>query len=660
MKSICDYISSGKSNTDIGRPLYTADISSQNALVVKVVRLPSMKLELKRVDVERAQGVKGIECILTKGEFKSLRKDDFAVIAGRDRESVKKAESMIYSEYRKLDSSVKSCSFLNYFEDGTDGEKVFVKSYSSEKSYSYSLETPRSYSYLDQHERLVVASPAGNQRWIQRELSKMLDVSIGKIRLIRPKASGGQYRGLDAEYYASLIALKTGKPSKLECSFEEAGHISRDRDAVTADITLSCSISGKISYLEIRARKRYEDWKEKGEKYEDFDISRLAKFYGIETYSGFKSEGLDIGSNEVVFALEMAINEVGEKLGIDPLAIRKKNRGVDELLDRVEMELLSIKSKESGTKEKGFARGVGFGLSIQDLEVKGEDSATATIKLIEDGSFTLLMDTSYCSMGTEHLLKKSCAIAIGVSEGDITIMLSDTDLTPFGAGTYSANTNYAMVGAVSLAGKEMRQKLLEKAGKYFDARVEEIRFDGKSLSCKRKEASISLSQLGRHLVNTVDQLYVCRSYSGKKPEDSYGAGVSAVEIDLDTGKLNILGFKGIFNVGEIIDRSLLKLQMEGGAGRGIERTIARGSREGERGIPISSADMPDIDISFLDTEKSSNGTIRECGLEIETVRASVQEAIYDAVGIRISEFPITSEQIFMELKRSNKIDLKFN
>lgn len=648
-----------ESGAVLGRPIYTADLERKNILAVKVFRKPHRDFKVKSIDIEEAKKLEGIECILVPEEFKPLNSEDIAVIAGRDVAALEAAKALISVEYENLEhgETCGSHKSLELKDLTQSGEIVMSGTYRSSASNMGDFETPRAFAELDHNQRLVVLSATEDPSKVQIKLAEMLEFPIGKIRVKSPKISGG-YGGkqdLKAEYYSSLMTLKTGKAAALKYSVSEMLAFGKQREALSVDVHLSVSEDGKLEHLGIKV-----DGESTACDYHEFDISELAELYDIKSCIGYKPSGLEFGINEIIFALESAVNDISAEINMDPLELRRLNlkSGNTELETCLEKgsELMDWRCRTSRKEVRpGVLRGLGMALAKQDTGLDLEDRASATIKLIEDGSFTLLIQTKYLGGGSETILAQICAEAIGVETENITVISSDTDLTPFGTGTFAGSTMYAAGNAVKAAAEQMRRKMIGRAAKYFETTPEQIEFNGAELISLDNSDKITLAQLGKHLVFTLDQLFVCESYAGEKKDSSHAAGFAEVEVDIFTGKIDVTRVAATFDLGTVLNPRIYRSQLEGALGRALGRTLYdRFSKDTRMDYRLPNlVDMPEILVEFAQSKDYSGlYGAKSYAMEVEAIPAAIREAIYNAVGIRVNDFPITPEKIYMEIKNS--------
>lgn len=663
--------------------------------------------------------------------------DDVAIIAAKTEEIAEKAKKLIKVEYEVLEPILniekaenshivvhqeEDCHCLvdagydplrnvvcqhNY--NYGDVDKVFSESdiviertYYTQAAHHGFMETFRSASHIDEDGRLVVISSTQIPFHVRRSLSKALDIPTEKIRIIKPRIGGayGAKQSINSEYYPSIVTMKTGKPAKIIFTREETFEAGLPRVPMKLDVKLGANKDGKITAIDLKVLGGSGAYGEHTNTILFATLFMVVNIYNKVDAARYNAKGVytntvptgafrGFGATQGGFALENAINEIAEKLNIDPTVIRDMNMikkgentiafnsngmenaipadvmrscGLEHCIKRGK-ELIGWDEKSKG-KQIGpnKFRGVGMAIARQGSGVPHQDMGSATIRLNDDGSFMLLIGATDLGTGSDTILSQICAEAIGVNTENIAVLSSDTDLTPFDSGAYASSTTYVSGNAVKKAGENMRSMIIEEAAKIINDSVSELRFENGVISVKEENRKITLSDLAKTLMNEKKQLVTSDSYECSNSPAPFIAGFAEVEVDTNTGKVFLEEFIGIMDIGTPINPVLARIQAEGGILHGIGMALHEEVRVSSKGkmrtnnfmmykLPTRK-DFGKITVEFVDSYEPTGPygakSVGEVG--VNTSSPAIREAIYNAVGVRIYSIPITPEKVLMALK----------
>src|SRR5699024_5295548 len=238
-----------------------------------------------------------------------------------------------------------------------------------------------------------------------------------------------------------------------------------------------------------------------------YNKAKASRFLGKSIYTNRVTGGAfrGYGVTQGTYALESAINELADKLNMDPLKLREKNMlrkgeaseimrittigaGEEEIpMDSCELEYCVEKGKEIFNWNEKYprekvsntvARGSGMAICMQGSGIPGIDTASASIRLNEGGTFTLLTGAADIGTGSDTILRQIAADGIGISDNIISVHSGDTELTPFDVGAYASGTTYFSGNAVKEAAIKMKEKILKEGARQLDLDIKEVQFDG--------------------------------------------------------------------------------------------------------------------------------------------------------------------------------------
>ncbi len=585
-----------------------------------------------------------------------------------------------------------------------EGCDVVIKSRYKTQAQSHAMmETYRAFSYMDPYGTLVIVSSTQIPFHVRRDVALSLGIPTRKVRVIKPRIGGGfgGKQTVQVEFYPALVTYKTGKPSKIVYDRKETFQTTTTRHAMTLDVTLGSDAEGNIKAIDLDVISDTGAYGEHAATvlgavgYKAIPLYNrvdAARFTGKAVYTNHVSGGAfrGYGVTQGTFALESAVNELAAKLNMDPVVLREKNMirkgetsqifnlttigAGDEpiTMDSCELKYCVEKGKElidwnnkyprkevSSTK----VRGVGMSISMQGSGIPGIDAASASIRLNEGGTFTLLTGAADIGTGADTILKQIAAEGLGVSNDIITIFSSDTELTPFDVGAYASGTTYFSGNAIKIAALDLRDKILREGARILHIDVEDVEFDGVDIKSKDGSHSISLVDFSNKLIYKRPhiQLVGTGSYTTTDVAPPFVAGFAEVEVDLETGKVDVLNFVEVIDCGTVVNPKLARIQAEGGIVQGIGMALFEEVKETKGGKLITNTlmqykipcrmDINNIVVDFADSYDETGPYGAKSIGEVVTNPAppAIADAVYNATGVRIRELPITPEKLKMEL-----------
>jgi len=553
--------------------------------------------------------------------------------------------------------------------------------------------------YIDYQGRLVVISSTQVPFHVRRILARILEKPIREIRVIKPRIGGGfgGKQAIHGEPYVAMVTLKTGKPSKIVYTRKEVFESTYTRHPMRIDITLGATKDGKLRAIDMEVLSDTGAYGEhaltvlmvSGSKalplYNKVDALR---FSGKVVYTNHPPAGAYRGYGAVQgnFALESAMDILAEKLRMDPIELRKMNmiregetspvfkimgegrEGTEMFIKSCKLEECLNRGKEivnwdEKRKNKKKYRGVGVAIAMQGSGIAKIDMASATLKLNDDGSFNLIMGATDLGTGSDTILSQIAAEVLGVPVEKIVPYSSDTDLTPFDTGAYASSTTYVSGNAVKRAAEKMKELIKLEGARKLGVDPEEVEFDGERIYTKDGK-SIKLDELATLLYYTENQRQLCatESFVGDESPPPYMAGFAEVEVDVETGKVDLIRYVAVVDCGVPINPNLARVQMEGGLVQGIGMTLFEDVRYSKDGklltnnlmnykIP-SRMDINEIIVEFVDSYEPTGpfGAKSVAEVGIDTPPAAIANAIYDAIGVRFTKLPIKPDDVLKAIK----------
>ena len=320
----------------------------------------------------------------------------------------------------------------------------------------------------------------------------------------------------------------------------------------------------------------------------------------------------------------------------------------------------------------GKVRGVGVAMAMQGSSIAGVDVGGADIKLNEDGSYTLALGCTDMGTGCDTIMAQIAADCLETPMENIVVFSVDTDISPYDSGSYASATTYTTGMAVMKACKELRGKICEVGAQMLGTDVDKVAFDGSYVFVdedEEEEKKVSLEQVALKgtFFNNIE-LQVVKQHSSPLSPPPFMVGMAEVEVDTETGEVDVLDYVAVVDCGTPINPNLARVQTEGGIAQGIGMALFEDVQYTDKGkirnnsfmqykIPTR-MDIGKIRVDFESSyEESGPFGAKSIGeLVIDTPCPALAEAIYNATGVRVRELPITPEKIAMGILKKKGTD----
>ena len=563
---------------------------------------------------------------------------------------------------------------------------------------------------FDMKNNLTIYSPTQIPSLAQRDFTDALS-AIGlqgkKARVIKTMIGGGFGSKLDTyafEYIAILLAYKTRKPVKIVFTREEEFFATSPRQPAIIDIAQGCTKDGRLTFRDIRMildNGAYTSWgatvpsvmmMPASSLYRVPNVRYVAKcVYTNNTYSQAMR---GYGNPQATFAIDSQIDILSEMAGIDPLDFRLRNAntpgeitpqnfkintcGLKECIDAVAQKL---DWRQNRGRRDG--RGIGMASMIHvggGARVYKSDGCGTIIKIDDFGTVNVFTGATDMGQGADTVIAQIVAEELGVRMEDMVITHTDTDVCPWDVGAHASRTTFVAGNSARGAAKMVKEKILEVAAQSLGESPENLDIRDRTIFSKKdpeKKTSLGKALRAAHYT-TGGKMVMAESFYDPANENldkefkgnlsmtyAYGTHGVEVEVDKETGQVKILKYIAAHDVGRAINPMLLEGQVYGGAIMGIgyaltERLILQNGKVMNPNFLdykiLTAKDIPNIETIVIETidEFGPFGAkgIGEPGL-VPTAPA-IANAIYDAIGVRIKELPITPERVLAALKEKGK------
>lgn len=553
------------------------------------------------------------------------------------------------------------------------------------------METFRTYCYMDHFQRLTVVSSTQIPFHIRRIVGNALNIPSSKVRVIKPRIGGGfgAKQSSVSEVFPALVTWVTGRPSKIVFSRKESMIASSPRHEMEVHIRMGADENGIVKAIDLYTLSNTGAYGEHGPTtvglsgHKSIALYRHTEAYRFAydvVYTNMQAAGAyrGYGATQGIFAVESAADELAHKMGMDPVKFRELNMPMEgealpgypdvPINGSCTMDKCLARAKEMiGWDEKypfrdmgnGKVRGVGIAMAMQGSSIAGIDVGGADIKLNEDGSYTLALGCSDMGTGCDTILAQMAADCLDTDMKNIVVFSVDTDISPYDSGSYASSTTYATGNAVIQACGELRKRIHAFGAQMFGVSAEDSDFDGEKVRTEDGK-EVTLQQIaGKATCGVCSELQVVKEYSSPISPPPFMVGAAEVEVDKETGQIDVIDYVGVIDCGTPINPNLARVQAEGGIGQGIGMVLYEDVQYTDKGkirnnsfmqykIP-NRMDIPKVRIEFESSyEKTGPFGAKSIGeLVIDTPCPAIANAVYNATGVRVRELPITPEKVAM-------------
>ena len=548
--------------------------------------------------------------------------------------------------------------------------------------------------------------------YLHRELEKVLGLPRSHIRVVATPnggAFGGKSDPFAHEFAACLLSMRTKRPVKFTLDREEVFYAHRGRHPVKMRLRAGVKEDGEFTAVHLQT------WLDGG-AYASYGIATTYytgalmtvtyripayKFDGVRVYTNKPPCGpkRGHGTTQPRWAFECTVDKIATDLGFDPLEYRQRilqpaqSRTVNGL--RITSMGLGQCLEAAGkatqySKKRGqLPRGKGIGISGSayisgaglPIYWNAMPHSGATVKIDRGGGVAVYCGTSEIGQGSDHMLATVTAEALGVLPEDVHVVSGDTTLAPVDLGSYSSRVTFMAGNATKEAACKLRDQLFTVAGEKLGVPVERMNAAFRKVY-DRADPSKSMSFV--EAANLAEARYgtlsAAGSYSpppgiggdykgagvGPTPAYSYQASVAEVSVDLETGVLTVDRIVTAHDCGRALNPVNVEGQIEGSAYMGYgeisgEEQVFRGGLHKKPSlldykIPTS-LDTPVLEAIIVESVDAEGPFgAKEAGEgPLNSVIPAIANAVYDAIGVRFDETPITADKILDALgKRDNR------
>jgi CO/xanthine dehydrogenase Mo-binding subunit len=529
----------------------------------------------------------------------------------------------------------------------------------------------------------------------QRDLAQALGIPGERVRVIQPPVGGNFGRGLDLypiDIIAALLARRAGRPVRIAFDRIEEFIASPTREPCAIRLRTAADRDGRLLARDCHVtidNGAYVSW---GSTTPYVMLSTTAGLYRcpavrfdttiVYTNNPYSGSMRGYGNLESTFAIEAQMDDLAEALGLDRLEIRRRNAtrpgdvnpqgniitscAMTECLDTVGAEIRRAAAEPAPT---GWRRGVGYAAMFHvggGARVYRSDGCGAIVKLDDFGKVSLLTGASEIGQGSETVLAMIVAEELGVPLHRVEVINSDTAVKPWDVGVHASRTTFVAGNAAQLAARQLRAKLLDLAAEVMDEPAGTLELvEGQVRPRGRPERAGHFREGGRMLVaetfyDPPSQMLSKDLRGNVSATYGFAAQAAVVEVSEATGQIRVRAIVSAHDVGRALNPAAAEGQIHGGIHMGLGYALSEELviREGRVLNPqfmeyalFLVSDMPAITVKLIETMDEA-GPFGAKGLGesgVIPVSAALANAVKDAIGVRLTELPMTPERVLRHL-----------
>jgi 4-hydroxybenzoyl-CoA reductase alpha subunit len=753
-----------------GRELYTDDLAFPGMLHGKILRSPHAHARIVSLDTSHAMSVDGVHAVITGRDLPEpfgiipwtrdehalaldrvrFVGDAVAAVAAVDEDAANRALAAIQVEYEPLPAILDPREALEAgavpihepkkegrngnvtkhvrlefgpVDDEMDAADVVVEGdYAFHGTTHAPIEPHCAIARADANGLLTVWSSTQVPHYLQREIARVLDLDVARVRVVQPAvggAFGGKSEPFDLEFCVALLALRTGRPVKILYTREELFYSHRGRHPMEMWYRVGATRDGEIRAVDARTLLDGGAYASFGLVTTYYSGQLLTAPYRIGSYR-FESTRVYTnkpacgpkrghGSVQPRFAFEISLDKVAERLGLDPIELRRRNfLGTGRTVNEFEVKsngflaCLDAVERASGWKERRGRLPWGRGLGVAgSCYISGTNypiypnpmpQAAAQVQVERSGRVTVFHGASEIGQGSDSTMAAIAAEELGVPLGYVRVVSADTDLVPVDLGAYSSRETLMVGSATRMACLELAAKVRTSVGRAWEVPPDRVRLAGgwalevepgpgegagDRAGARRRIPIAEAFQLAEAEQGTLGAVGhydtpkdVHGDYRGgtigASPAYSFTAHVAEVEVDPETGLVDVKAIWVAHDCGKALNPMLVEGQIEGSAYMGFGEAVMEHHRA-KRGGPENglhdgpslldyriptSRDCPEF-VALIVESNDPEGPYgaKEAGEgPLHPSLPAIANAIFDAVGVRLDRLPFTPDRVWRALR----------
>ncbi len=731
-----------------GAVRYLPDLEVPGMVWGKILRTTVPHARITRIDTRQAEALPGVLGVVTgrnveqfpfgyakdhlalKGDVVRCIRDEVAAVAAETEEIAAEACRLIEVAYEELPAVFDPfealqpgaprihaqapgnlVNFTYRFQAGDvdrafrEADVVVEGTYTLRYVTTACLGTMAALASWDPRGNLTMWSTTQIPFLYQRDLADALGISGDRIRVIQPPVGGNFGRGLDLypiDIIAALVARHVQRPVKLVFDREEEFLASPTREPCVFSLRTAARADGTLLARDARVvidNGAYVSW---GSTTPYVMLTTAAGLYRcpnvrfdstiVYTNNVYSGSMRGYGNLESTFAIEAQMDDLAERLGLDRLAIRKKNANrpgdvtpqglritscaMDECFEAVERDIMTPLARPP---RPGWTRGIGYAGMFHvggGARVYRSDGCGAIVKLDDFGKVSLITGASEIGQGSETVLAMIVAEELGIPLDRVQVLNDDTAIKPWDVGVHASRTTFIAGNAALLAARDVRRQLLAAAAEQLDEPIEALDCeDGfvfvtatpqRRVAYEKVARAGHFREAGRILIGQAfydpPTQMLDKDFRGNVSVTyGFAAQAALVEVEASTGKVEVLRVASAHDVGRALNPIGCEGQIEGGIHMGLGYCLTEELRL-DRGRVLNpgfldyklltAPDMQELLVTLIETVDEA-GPFGAKGLgEAGTIpiSAAVANAVKDAVDVRMTELPMTPERVWRAMR----------
>jgi CO/xanthine dehydrogenase Mo-binding subunit len=573
-----------------------------------------------------------------------------------------------------------------------EADVIFEDTFSSPAVQHVPLETHACIAQVD-NGHVTVWATTQTPHVLRSQLAEMFKLPVTDVRVVVPTL-GGAYGGKcypKIEPLTAFLSLVMRRPVKLHLTREEE-FVTITKHAMTITMKTGLKRDGTIvarkstcyfntgAYADIGPRLIKNGGYATGgpHKIPHVWVDSYAVYTNLPPAGAYRGYGV----SQAAWAYETQMDMIAERMGIDPLELRMRNLLEDgdtfatgEVVEDCHFKELLAKAADAVDWERtktpvyNGSRVRASGLSCIIKGTVTPSTSTASVKLNEDGSVNVLTSSVEMGQGLKTVLAVIAAEKLGIPPTQVHVSEVDTDVTPYDQQTSSSRSTHAMGSAVMGAMDDVREQVLDHGADLLEAAKEDLEIAaGRVLVRGAPDRSLSLGEVVRKTRSgNILGHGTFASTGGLDPETGQGigsvhwhqgAGSAEVEVDLETGQVEVLRYHASVYAGRVINPVQAELQTEGSIAFGVghalfEEMVYDGGQlqNGNLGdyMIVGLRDLPDVSLAVVEhLEANEVHGLGETSLP--PVMPAIGNAVYRATGVRVQDLPLTPEKVLRGLR----------
>jgi 4-hydroxybenzoyl-CoA reductase alpha subunit len=749
-----------------GEEIYTDDLTFPGMLHARILRSTEAHARIVSIDTSRAEALEGVHGVLTGEDMPTpygiipwtrdehalavdrvrFVGDAVACVAAVDEDTAIEALELIDVEYEPLpcyldpeealtDDAVElheprkegrhgnvtkrvQLEFGRVDELMASADAVVEGEYYFHGTTHAPIEPHCAVARVGKNGLLEVYSSTQVPHYLQRSLARVLELDVAKIRVVQPAvggAFGGKSEPFDLEYCVALLALRTGRPVKCLYTREEVFYSHRGRHPMKMNYRLGAAEDGRLLALDARTILDGGAYASFGLVTTYYSGQLLTAPYGMESYRFDSTRAYTNkppcgpkrghGSVQPRFAFEISVDKVAEKIGMDPIDLRRRNflgtgKTVNEFTVKSNgfLECLDAVERASGWKEKfrqlSYGRGVGVAGSSYisgtnyPIYPNSLPQAAVQVQIERSGRVAVLHGASEIGQGSDSTMAYIASEELGVPLDYVRVFSADTDLTPVDLGAYSSRETLMVGNACMDACRELGETVRASVAEAWGIPVGRVQLrDGWAVDAADAEQRVPIARAFHIAEEAHGTLASIGHYDtpkdvhgeyrggtiGASPAYSATAHVAEVEVDDETGIVTVERIWVAHDCGKALNPTLVEGQIEGSAYMGwaealFEHQAFKDADHGRAGLHDAPSlldyrmpttlDCPAFEALIVE-EGDPEGPYgaKEAGEgPLHPSLPAIANAIYDAVGIRMDRLPFTPDRVWRALREAEEAE----